>query len=108
LLEDDIVGEKTSPKIGDHRDDGIFVLLGPDVRAARVDQPHYIVDVAPTLSYLADVPQNEDFDGSIITDAFEYQVPTQPVEDFSELAVRSSGEEDSESVRERLDNLGYM
>jgi predicted AlkP superfamily phosphohydrolase/phosphomutase len=108
LLEDNIVGEKTSTKIGDHRDNGIFVLLGPDVQSARVDQPHNIVDVAPTLSYLADVPQNEDFDGSIIADAFEHQVPTQPVKDFSDLEVHSGGGNDSESVRERLDDLGYM
>ena len=108
LLEDNIVGEKASRKIGDHRDNGIFVLLGPDVQTARVDQPHNIVDVAPTLSYLADVPLNEDFDGSIIADAFEHQVPTQPVKDFSDLVVHSGGANDSESVRERLDDLGYM
>ncbi len=54
-----------------HRLQGIVFLKGlPFLRQAHLENAH-ILDLAPTLCYLLDVPIPDDFDGQVLSQAFE-------------------------------------
>jgi predicted AlkP superfamily phosphohydrolase/phosphomutase len=103
-------------KSGSHRDDGIFISQGPAVRQRMEVAGARIIDLAPTILYLLDVPVPEDMDGrvleAIISDDFLGSHPLQMVvEDDSAVAnapesAYSAVEE--EIISERLKALGYI
>jgi predicted AlkP superfamily phosphohydrolase/phosphomutase len=99
---------------GVHHPDGIVVVGGPGVRrGARCDGS--ILDVSPTLLYLAGLKVPEGLDGAVLTDAFEEDhLKKQPVETTPRL---SSGQRDDASpyseeeeaiIEESLRGLGYL
>jgi predicted AlkP superfamily phosphohydrolase/phosphomutase len=57
-------------KSGTHRDDGIFLAAGPTVRAGEPVEGTQIIDLAPTILALLDVPVPEDMDGRVLTEIF--------------------------------------
>jgi hypothetical protein len=50
---------------------GIFAIHGPGVRQGARLQDVSVLDVAPTLAYLLDLPVAEDLPGAVIDDAFD-------------------------------------
>jgi arylsulfatase A-like enzyme len=56
---------------GSHRPDGVLILAGPDVQpGARLGRAQ-IVDVAPTLLRLLDLPLPSHFDGRVLAEALD-------------------------------------
>ena len=51
--------------------DGVFILAGPGIRAGALIADPRLVDVAPTLLYALGLPVARDFDGRVLTGAFE-------------------------------------
>jgi len=50
--------------------DGIFAVSGPGIRRGVVLDDVSILDVAPTLAYLLNLPIAEDLPGRVVTEAF--------------------------------------
>ncbi len=105
-------------KSGTHRDDGIFVAQGPMIRTGEVVEGARIIDLAPTLLSLLDVPVPADMDGRVLKEIFT-QGPadaqparTQQTNDPSGSAhvVSEDGytPEDEDRISERLRSLGYV
>jgi predicted AlkP superfamily phosphohydrolase/phosphomutase len=57
-------------KSGTHRDDGIFLAQGPAVREGATVDGARIIDLAPTILALLDVPVPDDMDGRVLTEIF--------------------------------------
>ena len=55
---------------GDHRPNGIFLAAGPDVESGRIDQIS-ILDVAPTLLALLDIPLSDELPGRVVEELFD-------------------------------------
>ncbi|MGQ9598994.1 MAG: alkaline phosphatase family protein [Anaerolineae bacterium] len=100
---------------GRHRSAGIFVAVGPHIRATQPVEGIRIVDVAPTVLYALDLPIPEDMDGRPLLEIFcqEYQA-THPVRygraerpDQEAVAPEESPDEAADMER-RLRGLGYI
>jgi predicted AlkP superfamily phosphohydrolase/phosphomutase len=99
---------------GVHHPDGIVGLYGPGVRAgARVEGS--VLDVTPTLLYMAGLAVPEGLDGSVLTAAFEPDhVERRPVRTTTADTPRRTQEqspyteEEEALVEESLKGLGYL
>lgn len=109
--------EMKTVKSGDHRDHGIFVAVGPDLKAAETIKDAEIVDLVPTILYLSGLPIPTDVDGRVLGGIFrEGYVAARPVrhvdadaaEAGSTTAPRGFSDEEEEAVKTRLQGLGYI
>jgi hypothetical protein len=72
-------------KSGTHRDDGIFLTHGPTIHAGLTVDRARIIDLAPTILTLLDVPVPDGMDGRVLTEILT-QAPAQ------RFAVQQVGE----------------
>lgn len=106
---------ETSEWGGTHRLHGIVVAGGPAFRSGGEIVKARLIDIAPTLLHLLNVPVPEDMDGKVLTSLFhpeflsQHAVRAGAASGTSE-ADRPSGytEEESAKVEERLQALGYL
>ncbi len=101
---------------GVHRMNGIFLAQGPHVRKHASLEHAGIIDVAPTIMYMLGMPIPSDMDGKPLTTIFE-EAYTQQAEahytderKYEDVAGDEYGysEEEEESVRLKLEALGYL
>jgi predicted AlkP superfamily phosphohydrolase/phosphomutase len=98
---------------GCHELDGILILNGPafknDGRVANVG----LLDIAPTLLYLLDLPISRELEGNILSEAFterflENHTPRY-VDQYAPFEpLKMEMEIDDENLKERLRRLGYI
>jgi predicted AlkP superfamily phosphohydrolase/phosphomutase len=108
--------EVISKLSGVHRMDGIILAQGPHIRRdARVEGAN-IIDVAPTILYALGMPIPSDMDGKPLTNLFEDAHTQQTTASYTDerkvedVATDEYGysEEEEESVRLKLEALGYL
>lgn len=100
---------------GWHGKDGLYVFNGSAFRVGEPGERASVMDLAPTLLHLLDVPVPEDYDGESMTEAFTpehlaaHELRTQEADD-SASEDRASGYSDRESqaVTDHLRALGYI
>jgi predicted AlkP superfamily phosphohydrolase/phosphomutase len=106
---------ETSEWGGTHRLYGIVIAGGPAFRSGAEVANARLIDIAPTLLHLLNVPVPEDMDGKVLTSVFHPEF-------LSEHAVRAGAasgtsgadrpsgytDEESAKVEERLQALGYL
>jgi hypothetical protein len=115
-LSDLLSYEESRVNSGAHHDDGIVILHGAKVKAGAVIEGRNLLDVAPTLLALADLPVARDMDGKVMEEAIDDEFlrthpvrfvdsyeSDQPVEEEEEMT-----EEERERVMGRLEALGYL
>lgn len=100
-------------KSGSHRDDGIFLAQGPAVEGGKTLTGAQIVDVAPTILHLLDVPVPADMDGAALTDMLlNEHAGAVAIGIASEASDDPGGgvytAEDNAVIAERLRALGYI
>ena len=95
---------------GSHRRHGILVAAGPEVRqGTQLDNPN-IVDLAPTILHLMQLPVPDDMDGQVLTSMLTRDKPVE----YKEATTRAGEDEaglsaqDSAEVEDRLRALGYL
>ena len=116
-LNKDLYGKKDWKNgTGTHRVEGIFIGYGDDIRkGAQIDSIH-IVDLAPTILNILDVPIPDDMDGKVPTEIFleDFQKKHPPKytkrkgKPSSEREVREYSEEEEISLKKQLEGLGYL
>jgi predicted AlkP superfamily phosphohydrolase/phosphomutase len=104
-------------KSGDHRQEGIFLATGPALNAPMEVHEAEIIDLAPTILYLLDLPIPPDIDGDVLTQIFpdeyvamhpvHYSNVARPDAAFAESRRDYSAAEE-EAIRARLQGLGYI
>jgi predicted AlkP superfamily phosphohydrolase/phosphomutase len=108
-----IIGPNLSTRSGGHQMNGIFLARGPGIApGTRLDGAN-IVDVAPTVLQLMQLPVPDRMDGRVLAEIFS----DKPAEARRESAPAATNayadddaysEEDEEAVKERLRQLGYL
>lgn len=101
--------------VGSHAMNGILIAAGPEIRAARLSGAR-IIDVAPTVLHLMNLPVPDDFDGRVLSDAIAPEairarpIRSVPATESSrpEEQDRELSPEEADSIREQLRNLGYL
>lgn len=92
---------------GDHRPDGVYLLAGPSAAKAAATDSLHVLDIAPTIAALLDLPFCQKWSGHAA------------LHDFSMSAVRlaeylpsgdpdASPEDVDDALLEKLKSLGYM
>jgi predicted AlkP superfamily phosphohydrolase/phosphomutase len=101
---------------GVHRMDGIILAQGPHIRRNTYIEGAGIIDVAPTVMYALGMPIPTDMDGKPLAGLFEeaYMQQTEAAytdeRKHEDVASDEYGysEEEEESVRLKLEALGYL
>jgi predicted AlkP superfamily phosphohydrolase/phosphomutase len=115
-LVSDVPLDVLSHLSGVHRMDGIILAQGPHVRRKAQIEQAGIIDVAPTILYALGMPIPSDMDGKPLTTIFEKEyihetaatyTDERLVEDVASDEYAYS-EQEEESVRLKLEALGYL
>lgn len=103
----------SSWKTGDHTLDGIFISRGPRINKTSLNPS--ILDIAPTLYYLCNVPIPRDVDGRVLQDMIDenYLKENLIVFDDSSTLINADSEhqfsnEEETEMMDRLRDLGYI
>jgi predicted AlkP superfamily phosphohydrolase/phosphomutase len=101
-------------KSGSHRDDGIFLAHGPEIRRGSTIEGARIIDLAPTILHLAGVAVPSVMDGdvleAILNEDAARPVVARAVSEPVAVAqdVGQYSEVDEAIISDRLKDLGYM
>jgi arylsulfatase A-like enzyme len=103
---------------GGHRIEGIFIASGRDIASCQWVDPISIIDIAPTILHIMEVPVPSDIDGSVLFPIFKKgsSPASRSVNISPPLVPRTQPEnpsplhhlEDDEKVLKRLRDLGYL
>jgi predicted AlkP superfamily phosphohydrolase/phosphomutase len=99
---------------GVHHPEGMGIVAGPGVIAGKALNAS-VMDVTPTLLYLAGMKVPEGLDGNVLSDAFDPQwLVDRPIETTAPLSSESREEEtpysaeEEAQIEESLRGLGYL
>lgn len=103
----DIFTEPTRWRAENDRD-GIFLAHGPDIMESHIDSIS-ILDIAPTLLHLNDIPVPNDMEGDVL-DIFSNNSDINSSDVTFRTPISVSGQLDNESgkAEQRLRDLGYL
>jgi predicted AlkP superfamily phosphohydrolase/phosphomutase len=111
----EIMSEVNRNVSGGHTMRGIFLAWGPHIKPGHTLEEACIVDVAPTILYLLDVPVPADMEGVVLKEIFEDTLRQSRAIQFEEKRGRLGKKEEyvfsgdeQKAVEERLRNLGYI
>ena len=117
-LDDELFHKEPFTDLGEyprgvHHPDGIVVIAGPGVAHTEIHAS--VMDVTPTLLYLAGLQVPDGLDGSVVTQAFEARhIEDRPVSTIAPLSSTSGSadspysEEEEAVIEESLRGLGYL
>jgi predicted AlkP superfamily phosphohydrolase/phosphomutase len=109
--------ERRRVKSGDHRDEGIFLAIGPHFTAPGEIKEASILDLAPTILYLLGLPIPPEMDGKVLAQLFPDDYLTVHPISYSRgvgldttvaEAQRAYSADEEEAIRARLQGLGYI
>lgn len=100
----------------EHRQFGIFVAAGPNIKKNEKVFGLGLVDVAPTILHMFDLPIGKDMDGKIALDIFEEIKPPKFIDswesvkgDFGEhLDSNNTNQLNDQEAMQQLIDLGYI
>jgi tetratricopeptide (TPR) repeat protein len=101
-----------------HRRYGILILAGPPIKPGPLDTTN-LLDIAPTVLYLAGLPVAEDMEGRVIGEAidgrFRARFPVRTIPSYEGIGRPLAGSRDvvadsrvDEEMIEQLRSLGYI
>jgi len=101
---------------GSHRLDGMFMGLGQDVQSGVKVENASLVDIAPTILYLMDVPIPGNLDGRVLREILGTSlIEKRPIRREKDLDTKTSeflsedwSAEDEKELIEHLRDLGYL
>jgi hypothetical protein len=118
-LDDELFHKKPFTDVSDlprgvHHPDGIGIVAGPGVQSGgHLDAS--VLDVTPTLLYLAGLKVPEGLDGGVMTGALQESALAQRPVETTEALSHSDGNEESPyskeeeaAIEESLRGLGYL
>ena len=94
---------------GSHRSEGVLILAGAGVAEGQQVDGASLLDIAPTLYWLLDVPAPAGTEGSVLSEAFVEGKDVQRAPSVVESVggVKPYSEEEAAVVHKRLRGLGY-
>jgi predicted AlkP superfamily phosphohydrolase/phosphomutase len=114
LTNEEMKADKVANNSGNHRQYGIFIARGEVFKKDGLITGAEIIDIAPTALYIQGMPIPTVMDGKILTQAISPQFLANQKPIFSEDAEGDKEktipytEEESEIIRKRLKDLGYL
>jgi predicted AlkP superfamily phosphohydrolase/phosphomutase len=111
-----IPGENPNIISGDHRRYGVLLMAGKPIRQKVPLSQARLVDLAPTILRLLNLPVPSDMDGCVLAEAIkEEAIPASANHSIDETpcatgldAEKDYSAEEKEAIAERLRDLGYI
>lgn len=107
--------EAATTKSGGHRDNGIFMAYGNNIKDNNIINDARLIDIAPTALYLLCIPIPQEMDGVVLKEIFKEGIMrSTPVrysgDSFSDIEneVQEYTDEDAVTIQKRLADLGYL
>ncbi len=100
----------------EHRDYGIFVAIGPNIKQDHMIHGANLLDIAPTILNTCGLPVGEDMDGRVLTDIFVEPPRLETIESWENVAGDTGQHpadftlttEESQAALDQLVALGYI
>ena len=113
LRKNFVVGPSQGARFnGYHVMTGLFVAAGPELKRGVTIDGARILDVAPTILHLLDLPIPPSMKGSVLTAAWAAETLSNRSVRIEDVGVKftpsSQGEVERESIEQSLRDLGYM
>mgnify|MGYP001080696675 CR=1 FL=1 len=104
-----VVTEQRRGDSGHHRPDGILIAAGPGIKPGGTVEGARLIDLAPTILHLQDVPLPDDMDGVVLQSllANPANLRYQPAQTYESLSPPTARVE-HEDMAVRLRALGYL
>jgi predicted AlkP superfamily phosphohydrolase/phosphomutase len=101
------------PKVseeGTHRHNGVLLINGDAVKHPTSDFHPDLIDIAPTILHILDLPVPTDMDGRVLEEILAMEAPVRYEEvDNSVAGIGPTyGQTESDIVVQRLKGLGYL
>lgn len=96
---------------GCHRQHGIFIAIGKDIKKNHQVQNAEIIDIIPTVLYLLDKQIPTYMDGKVLTNILNKdlkRVEYQAIQSQRTDTIHDISEDEEAKIAERLKGLGYM
>lgn len=100
---------------GTHRENGIFMAIGPDIKANKMIHEANILDLAPTILHILGVPIPRDIDGKVLKNIFIPRSALARKEiNHAEIGAEERqkdyicSEKEKKMMKDRLKELGYI
>ena len=101
---------------GDHTRNGIFIINSHMMNKNKTNMRAHIWDLCPTILYMMDIPIPDSMDGKVFVEGFkETYIKNRPIKYYTDVDSSSEkkmgysySDEESNSVKESLKNLGYL
>jgi len=102
-----------APKVseeGTHRHNGIVLLRGPSINHTTPKAPPHLIDLAPTMLHLLDLPVPADMDGRVWEEILDIDRPVryEAIDNTIIPIAHEYGSADSDLIAQRLQGLGYL
>jgi predicted AlkP superfamily phosphohydrolase/phosphomutase len=103
-------------KEGDHKQNGIFLAYGPQIRKGTKIESVKVYDITPTILHIFDLPVDRDMNGRVLKEIFlaESDLSKREIKYQTHVAPRKEGkdqtrsDEAEEKIKNRLRKLGYI
>lgn len=105
--------EEATRRSGVHTLQGVFIASGPSIIRGSDIERHNLMDVAPTILHLFDLPVPKEMDGRVMEEIFEERREVQLTETVvGKRKTRGDQQnyslEEQKEIEERLRGLGYL
>lgn len=96
-----------------HRDQGVLMAKGPDIKPDSQVYGARLLDIAPTILHAFGLPVGDDMEGRVLTELFKENnavqtIPTWEDADGQQKSRGSLSEEDSKALLDQFVALGYI
>ncbi len=96
----------------EHRKYGIFIASGPDFKPGQDIYGTSLLDIAPTILHLFDLPVGNDMEGKVLTDSLKEKTPVGHIPSWEltpgKVEFTDSRLENNTSILQQLEQLGYI
>lgn len=113
-MSNNVMIEPVTPEddfVGDHTPNGIFIAAGNSVKLKGELLPANLIDMAPTILALSDIPVPGDMDGKVLEKWFNLPKGNPQFDssknDSENHSISPYSNETAEVLRKRLHSLGY-
>lgn len=95
-----VEGSESQHMSGDHRMEGIFIAHGPDIKKNKKINGLKLIDIAPTILHIFNIPIPKDYDGKVVREIFKKE------SEYSKRLIKFADKiDDRDKIKKKISKL---